>query len=271
MDMTGCRLTLDYVLPRLKELFDRLENVELAVLFGSMARSGVSGHDVDIALKLAWGGLLDVGYIVSQVAKALGVNEDFIDVVVLDWVNPIMLSRILEDGIVIKMRPEALKRQLEKAGEALDALMEFKLWAAVDPKLDKTVIVSRVEDVRRNVAFIKGEILSKKVEELDYRDSLALERAMYRVVGSMLDVCRHLVSVYSLGFVESYGEYPRRLAEAGRMPRGLAEDLERLAGLRNILVHRYLEVRIDLLYKTAEETVERIAGKFIEWVKTINY
>jgi hypothetical protein len=62
-----------------------------------------------------------------------------------------------------------------------------------------------------------------------------------------------------------------RLAEAGRMPRDLAEDLERLAGLRNILVHRYLEVRIDLLYKTAEETVERIAGEFIEWVKTINY
>jgi len=67
------------------------------------------------------------------------------------------------------------------------------------------------------------------------------------------------------------GEHPRRLAEAGRMPRGLAEDLERLAGLRNILVHRYLEVRIDLLYKTAEETVERIAGEFIEWVKAINY
>jgi uncharacterized protein YutE (UPF0331/DUF86 family) len=83
----------------------------------------------------------------------------------------------------------------------------------------------------------------------------------------MLDVCRHLVSVYSLGLAESYGEHPRRLAEAKKMPRGLAEDVAKLAGLRNILVHRYLKVRTDMLYNAAKETVEKTVDKFIEWIK----
>jgi uncharacterized protein YutE (UPF0331/DUF86 family)/predicted nucleotidyltransferase len=268
--MADSRLTLNYVLLKLRELFYKFEKVELAVLFGSIVRNGVSAHDIDIALKMVGGDLLDVGYIVSQVAKTLNVNEDIVDVTILDQANPILLSRILNEGIVIKLQPEALKQQSEKAQRAPDALIEFKMWSAIDAKIDKTIIVSRAEEIRRNVAFIKSEILPKKAEDLDYKDTLALERAMHRIVESMLDICRHLVSVYSRGLFESYGEYPQKLAEAGKMPRDLAEDLAKLAGLRNILVHRYLEIKREILYKTVEETVEKIAVKFIEWLKTVD-
>jgi uncharacterized protein YutE (UPF0331/DUF86 family) len=53
------------------------------------------------------------------------------------------------------------------------------------------------------------------------------------------------------------------------MPKDLAEDVSRLAGLRNILVHRYLEIKIDLLYSAAYEIVEGIAGRFIQRVEKI--
>jgi len=105
---------------------------------------------------------------------------------------------------------------------------------------------------------------------MDYKDILALERAIHRIIESMLDICRHLVSAYSLGLFESYGEYPRKLAEAGKMPRDLAEDLTKLIGLRNILVRRYLEIKKESLYKAAEEITEKIASKFIEWLKTVD-
>lgn len=68
---------------------------------------------------------------------------------------------------------------------------------------------------------------------------LALERALHRIAEAMLDICRHLVAVHSLGIVESYGEYSRRLAQAGKMPRGLA-------------------------------IVFKIAPNFIQWVKSID-
>ena len=149
------------------------------------------------------------------------------------------------------------------------ALIELKQWATLDPKIDKTIIISRTEEIRKNTTFIKNEILSKKIEDLNYKDTLALEGAMYKIIESMLDICRHLVSVYSLGLTESYGEYPQKLAKANKMPKDLAKDVTKLSGLRNILVHRYLEIRTEILYQAAKETVEKIINKFIEWAKAI--
>jgi uncharacterized protein YutE (UPF0331/DUF86 family) len=132
------------------------------------------------------------------------------------------------------------------------------------------VIISRTEEIRRNTEFIKSEILSKKIEDLNYKDMLALERAMHKIIEAMLDICRHLVSVFSLGLAESYGEYPQKLAKANKMPRDLAEYLTRLVGLRNILEHRYLEIKNEILYQTVKETAEKIVSEFIEWIKTID-
>jgi len=262
------KLTLSYVLPRLKKLFEKLENVEIAILFGSIARDKISFHDIDIALKLKKEDLLEMGSIITQIARTLRINEENVDVIILDQISSIMLSRILKESIIVKAEPKASELLSRKEWQTPDALIEFRQWAAIDPKLDRTVIISRVEDIRKNTVFIKDEILTKKIEELDYKDILALERAMHRIIESMLDICRHLVSVYSLGFVESYGEYPRKLAEANKMARDLAEDLAKLAGLRNILIHRYLEIKKELLYQAARDITEKIVNEFIKWIQT---
>lgn len=74
------------------------------------------------------------------------------------------------------------------------------------------------------------------------------------------------------GLAESYGEYARKLAEEGRMPSSLAEDIARLDGLRNILVHRYLETSdVGKLYNTVKEVVDRIVVSFVDRVKNLNH
>jgi len=259
-------LTLDQTLPKLKKLFEKSENIEAAILFGSIAKNKFSTHDIDIALKLKKEDLLEVGYIVSQIAKTLHIKEDYIDIALLNQTNPIMISKILKDGIIIKAQPKIIE---ELSQQAPDAIMEIKQWSTLDPKLDKTIITSRIEEIRKNADFIKSEILSRKIEELDYKDILALERAMHKIIESMLDICRHLVSVYSLGLVESYGEYPQKLAKANKMPKDLAKDVTKLSGLGNILVYKYLEIRTEILYQAAKKTVEKIVNKFIEWAKAI--
>jgi uncharacterized protein YutE (UPF0331/DUF86 family)/predicted nucleotidyltransferase len=258
---------LNDVLPKLRALFNEMKGVKVAILFGSIARDGASSHDVDIAL-LGEENLLYLGYVVSKVAEALGISEDQVDVVSMNQCNPIFLSRILEEGVLIKGEPEAIEKLLEKAQRSPDAIIELRMWSNIDPKLDKTIITSRVEEIRRDADFIKSEILCKRVEDLDYKEILALERVMQRIIESILDICRHLVSVYSLGLVERYGEYPRRLAEAKKMPKEIAEEIEKLAGLRNILVH--LKVRREMLYDAAKNTVNEIINRFIEWVKEID-
>lgn len=69
---------------RLKKLFNKFENIETAILFGSIANNKISYHDVDIALKLKKEDLLEIGHIVSQIAKTLDINEERIDIVMLD-------------------------------------------------------------------------------------------------------------------------------------------------------------------------------------------
>jgi uncharacterized protein YutE (UPF0331/DUF86 family)/predicted nucleotidyltransferase len=264
------KLTLDYVFPRLKELFEKFESIETAILFGSIAKNKLSVHDIDIALKLNKEDLLEIGYIITQIAKTLQTNEDYIDIVFLNQANPIMLSKILKEGIIIKAQSNIIEQLLQKAEQEPDAIIELKHWATFDPKLDKMVIISRTEEIRKNTEFIKSEILSKKIEDLNYKDILALERAMHRTIEAMLDICRHLVSVFSLGLAESYGEYPQKLAKANKMSTDLAEYITRLIGLGNILVNRYLEINNDILYQTAKETTEKIVSEFIEWIKTVD-
>jgi predicted nucleotidyltransferase len=63
------KLILDYVLPKLKRLFERFESVETAILFGSIAKNKFSVHDIDIALKLNKEDLLETGYIIPRSQK----------------------------------------------------------------------------------------------------------------------------------------------------------------------------------------------------------
>jgi len=205
--MTNNKLTIDHVLPRLKELFEKFESVEIAILFGSIANNKFSVHDIDMALKLNKEDLLETGYIITQIAKTLHINEDHIDIVLLNQANPIILSKILKEGIIIKAQPNIIEQLLQKAKQAPAAIIELKHWATLDPKLDKTILISRIEEIRK---------------------------------------------------------------KANKMPRDLAEYIARLAGLRNILVHRYLEIKIEILYQTAKETAEKIVSEFIEWIKTID-
>jgi len=50
---------------------------------------------------------------------------------------------------------------------------------------------------------------------------------------------------------------------------GLSEEVSKLVGLRNILVHRYAEVDVEKLHEVARDIVERISRDFIEWVQNL--
>ncbi len=261
------------VVRKLAELFSSVSDAEVVILFGSTARGCSHPHDIDIAVKFSGEkSLLDLAELVSKVAEYLGIPEDLIDIVDLNTAKPALLMRVLKEGIVLKGDPKALRRLYEEAFRGADQLIEVRMWAIMDPepKTDKAILVSRAEEVRRNARFIENEILVEGVSELTYKDILALERAVHRIAEAMLDVCRHLIAVHSLGLAESYGEYPKKLMRGGLMPRELAEDVARLAGLRNILVHRYLEVDPERLYEAAQRIVKDIAPRFLNWVKEID-
>jgi len=265
-------LVLDKVLTTLKGIFEKFNDIEVVILFGSLVNHGATYHDIDIAIKFKEkGNFIEFGRIVTEIARALNVNEEVIDIVDLEKANPVLLWKILSHGIIIKGDENFIKDLKKRIRYYLDIVTEVSMWINLDPepKPDRFILTSRIEEIRGNANFLRTEILVKKPGELTYKDILALERAVHRIIEAMLDICRHLISVYSLGFIESYSKYPRKLAEAGKMPKQLANEVSKLISLGNILVHRYLEIDLEKLYKATNVIVNRIAKEFITWASQI--
>lgn len=64
------------------------------------------------------------------------------------------------------------------------------------------------------------------------------------------DIANHLIAARGLRFPESYADAFRILAEDGVLASGLADELARAAGMRNIIVHGYLGINRDLQFRS---------------------
>lgn len=92
--------------PTVLNLGEELKNVlrkwgvEYAILFGSLARKG-QGKDIDIALKVKLKSGIELGKLLTDVAEALKVKEDDVDIVLLDDAPLGLLKTIIDEGVII--------------------------------------------------------------------------------------------------------------------------------------------------------------------------
>lgn len=68
------------------------------------------------------------------------------------------------------------------------------------------------------------------------------ERHLQVAIQATIDIALHLVAEDGADTPETYASAFRVLAEVGVVDPGLADRLQRATGLRNLLVHAYLEV-----------------------------
>ncbi len=273
------RISLEDVLKALREIVkDEVlkEKIEGLYIFGSLATKGFSYHDIDIAIKVKGESVerkIDVlSRVLLNLARKLKVNEDVINIVDIDSAPLALKFEIARKHIVVYGKE--LKELIRKASYQLPELqLELDRWANynINSKPSKIIIESRISEIKRNIEYLRNNIVGRKLNEIlkDYEKILAWERALHRLIEAMLDICRHLVSVYGLGIVESYGEYPQRLAQHGIMPRELAQKVRKLIGLRNIIVHQYAKINYEVMYKLTEIAVNEIAPKFLNWIEEL--
>ncbi|MDI7270013.1 MAG: DUF86 domain-containing protein [Myxococcota bacterium] len=121
--------------------------------------------------------------------------------------------------------------------------------------------MTRLDVVREHLALL-GEALgvldrhaTDRPEDLrgDIERLYAIERALHRAIQNMLDLGAHLLADDFGRRFEEYRDIPLLLGDVGVLPSDLATRLAPLAGLRNILVHAYLLVRLDLLLEHVRE------------------
>lgn len=124
----GSLLERGRVIRLLKEFFEKVEEVEFAVIYGSVARGDVApASDVDVAVKFRSAVAREVVVdLLTEVAGVLGVVEDKVDLLVVDEKLPVeLLFKVVCDGIFLAGDREAYKRFRDRV---VSMYLDFKLF-----------------------------------------------------------------------------------------------------------------------------------------------
>jgi uncharacterized protein YutE (UPF0331/DUF86 family) len=99
----------------------------------------------------------------------------------------------------------------------------------------------------------------------DLREERFVEHTLQLAIQAALDVGSHIVSDERLGEPETSRDVFRLLGRAGYVPAELLGRLELMAGFRNVVVHLYQEVDLDVV----RDVVENRLGDLLEFVAAI--
>lgn len=122
--------------------------------------------------------------------------------------------------------------------------------------VDPARLARRVHRLREETAALRRLAARDRDEPLD-DDGLAA--VMYRFVvaaETCVDAGQHVIASEGLRPADTYADVFTVLGEAGLVPDDLAGVLRALAGFRNVLVHRYLDVDETLVRRALHERLD---------------
>lgn len=128
----------------------------------------------------------------------------------------------------------------------------------------KLRLLDELLDVLRELGQVTGDRLRS-----DPIVRLALERVLTQGVDLVAAVCTHVVSAQGLRTASTYRAAVEDAAAAGFVDAGLATSLASAVGMRNLLVHEYAEVDLDLLaaaVPTAIGDFGAFVGQAARWI-----
>jgi uncharacterized protein YutE (UPF0331/DUF86 family)/predicted nucleotidyltransferase len=258
-----------------KEVLKKEDNVLLAYLFGSYAKRFVTPiSDVDVAILTKRSGWKQIGRIWSNLAKALGVCEDKIDIVDLSKADIFLKYEILKDGVKLIDRgnyEEEIVRKIVHDYPKMDLLAHLtfeELMKLIDcDSFNERVLRSRIGEALACIKVLEEEILNRKIEDILASEVMrrAMERCIHVAIEAMLDICRHIVSVKKLGLPSKYDDLVKLVENGKYLPKNIADKLRDYVRLRNILIHRYAKIDHAELYEEIQQ-LARTVRKFAKHV-----
>lgn len=116
--------------------------------------------------------------------------------------------------------------------------------------IDKDVIYKHLRELERislSLADLKG--YSFKEVCSDFKKQWEIEHGLQLAIQNLVDIGSHILSALGKNKCENYAEVIDRLGSEGIIPSDLAEKIRGMVGLRNILVHDYLEIDLKTIYE----------------------
>ena len=94
----------------------------------------------------------------------------------------------------------------------------------------------------------------------DVREARFIEYTLQIAIQAALDIASHIVSEERLGEPETNADLFTALAKDGWIAKDLLPKLRQMAGFRNILVHGYAEVDVEIVRHAAESDVHDLTA-----------
>ncbi len=124
-----------------------------------------------------------------------------------------------------------------------------------DVVLNKAAIIERcVRRVREEHAGDDRRL----TEDITRQDSIILN--LQRACEAAIDLAMHLVRVHRLGIPQESRDAFKMLSEAGRLPPALADTLMRMVGFRNVAIHDYRALNLDVVKAIIARHLEDLLG-----------
>lgn len=121
--------------------------------------------------------------------------------------------------------------------------------------VDDEVVARRLRELDRRVTALSA--IKVAHEAASYLDDFPLqaqvERHLQLAVQAAIDVAAHIAAQDTAELPEDYGETFAVLGRAGIISVGLADKLRHAAGLRNVLVHGYVDVDHGIVWATLDD------------------
>ena len=108
----------------------------------------------------------------------------------------------------------------------------------------KAAVIERA--LRRVLEIYKND---PSLQDLMHLDALTLN--VERACQAAINLAMHLVAIKHLGMPQSQADAFRLLANANYISPDLADRMTGMCGFRNILIHQYQEIEIQLLHNIA--------------------
>jgi uncharacterized protein YutE (UPF0331/DUF86 family) len=116
--------------------------------------------------------------------------------------------------------------------------------------------LARVEELLTRLRQLAGVAREEYLREAGLQAQA--ERWLQLCAESVLDLAAHVIADSGLRTPTTYRESFQILREAGVLEEALAKQMERWAGLRNVLVHLYLDVDQDILFDILQDDLGQV-------------
>jgi len=123
------------------------------------------------------------------------------------------------------------------------------------------VVLNKAAIIERCVRRIREEHAGddrRLTEDITRQDSIVLN--LQRACEAAIDLAMHLVRVHHLGIPQESHDAFRMLSAAGKLPAPLADRLVRMVGFRNVAVHDYQRLNLEIVKSIIAKHLDDLLG-----------